>query len=91
MKIEYSEQAFKQLSKLDKPVQRQIKNYMDEVAALEDPRLRGRALKGTLSELWRYRSGDYRIICNIQDDKILITILRIGHRKEVYKAKKKPE
>ena len=91
MKIEYSEQAFKQLSKLDKPVQKQIKNYMDEVAALEDPRSRGRALKGTLSELWRYRSGDYRIICNIQDDKILITILRLGHRKEVYKAKKKPE
>ena len=91
MKIEYSEQAFRQLSKLDKPVQKQIKNYMDEVAALEDPRSRGRALKGTLSELWRYRSGDYRIICNIQDDKILITILRLGHRKEVYKTKKKTE
>ena len=91
MKIEYSEQAFRQLSKLDRPVQKQIKNYMDEVAALKDPRSRGKALKGTLSELWRYRSGDYRIICNIQDDKILITILRIGHRKEVYKAKKKPE
>ena len=77
MKIEYSKN--------------QPANYMDEVAALEDPRSRGRALKGTLSELWRYRSGDYRIICNIQDDKILITILRLGHRKEVYKTKKKPE
>lgn len=91
MKIEYSGQAFRQLSKLDKPVQKQIKNYMDEIAALEDPRSRGWALKGPLSELWRYRSGNYRIICNIQDEKILITILRLGHRKEVYKAKKKPE
>ena len=88
MKIEYSDQAFKQLSKLDKPAQKQIKDYMDDVAALEDPRLRGRALKGTLSDLWRYHSGDYRIICNIQDDRILITILRIGHRKEVYRKKK---
>lgn len=89
MRIEYSEQAFRQFSKLDKPAQRQIKNYMDGVAKLENPRSRGKALKGALSELWRYRSGDYRIICDIQDDKILITILRIGHRKEVYEKEKK--
>ncbi len=87
MKIEYSATAFKQLSKLDRSAQRQIKKYMDDIEKLENPRSKGRALKGNLSEFWRYRTGDYRIICNIQDEKILITILTIAHRREVYRLK----
>ena len=71
-------------SKLDKSVQRRIKNYLDDIVQLENPRSRGKALVGNLVNLWRYRVGDYRIICDIQDEKILITILRIGHRKDVY-------
>ena len=87
MKIEYSATAFNQLSKLDRSAQRQIKKYMDDIEKLENPRSKGRALKGNLSEFWRYRTGDYRIICNIQDEKILITILTIAHRREVYRLK----
>lgn len=84
MKLEFSEAAKKTFSKLDKSVQRRIKNYLDDIVQLENPRSRGKALVGNLVNLWRYRVGDYRIICNIQDEKILITILRIGHRKDVY-------
>lgn len=84
MKLEISEAAKKTFSKLDKSVQRRIKNYLDDIVQLENPRSRGKALVGNLVNLWRYRVGDYRIICDIQDEKILITILRIGHRKDVY-------
>ncbi len=86
MKIEFSTKAVKQLSRMDKTAQRQIKNYLDGIVKLENPRSKGRALKGNLSGLWRYRTGDYRIICHIQDDKILITILTISHRKEAYRG-----
>lgn len=85
MKIEYSELAKRELSKLDRPMQLKIKNYLNDVATLEDPRSRGKCLVGNLGGLWRYRIGDYRIICEILDDKILITVLHIAHRKDVYK------
>lgn len=85
MIVVYSETAKKQLSRLDKTVQFQIKNYMADVAELPDPRVRGKALKGGFATLWRYRTGDWRIICDIRDEKILITVLRIGNRKEVYR------
>ncbi len=85
MKVEFTETARKELSKLDRPVQLQIKNYLNEVASLEDPKSRGKGLVGNLNGLWRYRVGDYRVICEILDDKILITVLHIAHRKEVYK------
>ncbi len=85
MKVEFTETAIKELSKLDRPVQLQIKNYLNEVASLEDPKSRGKGLVGNLNGLWRYRVGDYRVICEILDDKILITVLHIAHRKEVYK------
>ncbi len=85
MKVEFTETARKELSKLDRPVQLQIKNYLNEVASLEDPKSRGKGLVGNLNRLWRYRVGDYRVICEILDDKILITVLHIAHRKEVYK------
>lgn len=85
MKIEYSAVAKKSLAKLDKPVQKQIKNYLDEVSKLSNPRSRGKALVGNMAHLWRYRVGDYRLICDIQDEKILITVLRLGHRKIIYK------
>lgn len=84
MKVEYSESALKQLKKLDGQFQRAIIQEMNEIATLDDPRQRGKALKANLSGLWRYRVGDYRVICDIQDAKILITVLRVGHRKNIY-------
>ena len=65
MIIVYTPEAQKQLSKLDKKAAGQIKSYMERIAALEDPRDKGKALKGNLGEYWRYRTGDYRIICKI--------------------------
>ena len=85
MNIEYTPEAIRQLSKLDKQIARQITSYMEEVGKLQDPRARGKALKGTLSDYWRYRSGDYRIVCKIQDFKLLVTVLWLGNRKEVYR------
>ena len=85
MTVEYSLEAEVQFLKLEKPVQRQIRKYLEEVSKMSNPRARGKALKGNLSSLWRYRTGDWRIICEIQDTKILITVLRIGNRKKVYR------
>lgn len=84
MIVSYSETALKQLKKLDKKTISQIVDYMDEISTLSDPKQRGKALVGNLSGLWRYRVGDYRIICSISLKEILITVLKIGHRKEVY-------
>ena len=84
MRIEYTETARKQLKKLDKTIQKRILDYMDEVALLENPRSRGKALVENMRGLWRYRVGDYRVICEIQDSKIIIAVLKIGHRKNIY-------
>ena len=85
--IELSEPAKKQLVKLDKPVAKRITSFLRErVAVLDDPRSIGEALKGSeLGEFWKYRVGDYRLICEIQDGALKILIVRIGNRREVYR------
>jgi mRNA interferase RelE/StbE len=66
--IEYTRTAETQLRKLNKQIARRILDYLDhDIASLENPRARGKALAGPLGELWRYRIGDYRVICEIQD------------------------
>ena len=84
MKIEYAPAASKQFTQLDKPIQRRIKKYMSEIAILDNPRARGKGLTSNLSGLWRYRVGDYRILCRIRDDKLIITVIEIEHRSTVY-------
>lgn len=84
MKIEYAPAASKQFARLDKPIQRRIKKYMSEIAILDNPRARGKELTSNLSGLWRYRVGDYRILCRIRDDKLIITVIEIEHRSMVY-------
>ena len=84
MRIEYTETARKQLRKLDRTMQKRILDYMDEVALLENPRSRGKALVENMRGLWRYRVGDYRVICEIQESRIIISVLKIGHRKNIY-------
>ncbi|HKL85694.1 MAG TPA: type II toxin-antitoxin system RelE/ParE family toxin [Treponemataceae bacterium] len=84
MTIEYLPKAQKQLSKLDKTIQKHIKKYMDEVSTLSDVRSRGKGLTSTLSGLWRYRVLDYRVLCKICDEKVVILVVEIGHRKEIY-------
>ena len=85
--ISYTETARKQLRKLDKAIARRILDFMDErVAPQADPRSTGKALTGPLlGAYWRYRVGDYRIICDIQDGALCVLLIEIGNRKEVYR------
>lgn len=84
MRVEYTETVKKQISKLDNSIKKRIFDYMDEVEKLNNPRLRGKRLVGNLLGLWRYRVGAYRILCDIKDDVLVILVVDIGHRKEVY-------
>lgn len=86
-RIEFDPAAFEELSQLDRAVQRRILKVLRErVAPLEDPRSLGEALHGKeLGRFWKYRIGDYRVICDIQDNVIRILVLRVGHRREVYR------
>jgi mRNA interferase RelE/StbE len=84
--IEYTDTAKDQLRKLDKQAARRIVDFMDErIAALDNPRSTGKALTGPLGNFWRYRVGDYRVVCDIRDDAVRVLVVRIGNRKEVYR------
>ena len=83
--VEFLDTAKRQLRKIDKTWQAAILDYLeDEIAPLPDPRSRGKALVGDKQGLWRYRVGDYRILCEIRDTELVITAVAIGHRREVY-------
>lgn len=85
-KIEFDSDVVKDLKKISKPEQNKILKYLSEkIANLEDPRSTGKPLKGSLGGLWRYRVGDYRAICKIEDKSITILVLGVAHRKNVYK------
>lgn len=84
MNVVFTRSALKQLKKIDITNQKKIKQFILEIQELNDPRSKGKALKGKLSNYWRYRVGDYRLICDIKDSEIIITVLRIGHRKDIY-------
>ena len=85
--IELSVEADRELSKLDPQHAKRILKFLrDRVAHLENPRSLGKPLQGSrLGEFWRYRVGDYRLICKIEDDRLLVLVLSIGHRKEIYR------
>jgi mRNA interferase RelE/StbE len=82
--IEFDSSAAKTLRKIDRKWQTRIVGYLEEIAALPDPRNRGKALSGTVAGLWRYRVGDYRLICQLQDNVLVVHVVKIGHRREVY-------
>ena len=85
--INYTESALRQLKKLDKSIALRVVDYMDErVATLEDPRSLGKNLVGPkLGAYWRYRVGDVREICSIQDGEMRVLVIEIGNRREVYR------
>ena len=84
-KVEYTAQVVKQLKKLDKHTAALIYGWIDKnLVDCENPRLHGRGLTANRSGQWRYRIGDYRLIAEIQDEKITILLLNIGHRREIY-------
>lgn len=87
-KIEYTTVAVRSMKRLDRQAAKRIDAYLHErVAMTGDPRKLGAALTGSRSGSWRYRIGDYRAICKIEDDRIVILVLEVGHRREVYREK----
>ena len=85
--IDYTDTAKTQLRKLDKQAARRIFDFMDErIGGREDPRSTGKALTGPLGGLWRYRVGDFRVICDIQDGALRVLVVQWGNRREVYRS-----
>lgn len=84
--IEYTETALAQLRRQDKQIAHRIVDYMHEhVATLTNPRSVGKALTGPLGGLWRYRVGNYRMICDIQTRALRVLVVRVGSRDKVYR------
>jgi len=85
-KIEFERAAAREFRKLDQQTQRRIRDYFQQrVLTSEDPRALGKALRGMQSEFWRYRIGPYRVIAAIQDERMVVLLVRIGHRRQVYR------
>ena len=85
--IEFDPEAVKDLKKLDRPVQQRLIGFLKlRVATLSNPRDLGEVLAGSkLGGYWKYRVGDWRIICDIQDRRIVVRVLRIGNRRDIYR------
>jgi mRNA interferase RelE/StbE len=85
--VELSAEVARELVRLDRQQAKRILKFLHErVAKLDDPRSIGKALHGSrLGEFWKYRIGDYRLICKIEDDRLIVLVLRVGHRKEIYR------
>jgi mRNA interferase RelE/StbE len=85
-KIEFAASAEKELAKLDKAVIRRILGFLYErLAKADNPRSLGKALKGPLGDFWKYRVGDYRVVCDIRDREIMVLVVRVRHRSKVYR------
>ena len=83
--VEYTQQAVRDLRKLDKQTRTFILSWIEKnLVDCENPRQHGKGLTANRSGQWRYRVGDYRLIADIQDDKVVILLLHIGHRRDVY-------
>lgn len=82
--VELTEKSARQLRKLDKSTQRRIVGFLRELETLDDPHTRGKGLTGNLRGLWRYRVGDYRLVCSLEGERLLVLVLSVAHRSEVY-------
>ena len=83
--IEFTPDSAREFKKLDRYTQKMIRGWMvKHLLDADDPRATGKPLKANLSGYWRYRIGDYRMICDIKDERIVIVVVKIGHRREVY-------
>lgn len=85
--IDVSERALRSLRKMDRQMARRIRDELAEIAELDDPRSRGKALTGNLTGVWRYRVGDYRILCDIEDGRLVIVVVDVARRREVYRRR----
>ena len=83
--IEYDPRAVQDLKKLDQSIQREILDYMDDrVAKADYPRAFGKPLRHSKFGLWRYRVRDFRIICELQEQRLVVLVVAIGHRRSIY-------
>lgn len=86
-KVETTTRFDREFKKLDRYTQRMIKAWIEKnLVGCSDPRIHGKGLTANRTGQWRYRIGDYRIICLIEDDKLVILALTIGHRSDIYKS-----
>ncbi|WP_192181299.1 type II toxin-antitoxin system mRNA interferase toxin, RelE/StbE family [Mesorhizobium amorphae] len=84
--LEYARSARKFIEKLDPQTRHRVRDFIENrIAVLDNPREAGKPLKGPLATFWRYRVGDYRIICDVQDDRLVILVVTIGRRGDVYR------
>jgi mRNA interferase RelE/StbE len=84
-KIEFDDRARRELRKLDAATQQAILRYLRErIATKQDPRRFGKPLRRNLAGLWRYRVEDYRLICRIEEERVIVLVLQIGHRRDIY-------
>jgi len=83
--VEFDSEAADDIRRLDRPVQRRILNYLRErIAAADDPQKFGAPLRRELAGFWKYRVGDYRLICRLEEEKLVVLVVRVGHRRNVY-------
>ena len=87
MRIEFDPGALGDLKKLDRPIQQRLLGFLrNRVGTMKDPRSIGEPLSGAkLGNYWKYRVGDWRIICDIQDKRVVVRVLRVGNRRDVYR------
>lgn len=85
-KVDYLPSVFKILEKMDRFTKRIIVEWIEKnLVDCENPRVHGKPLSANRAGQWRYRIGDYRVIAKIEDDRLIILVIAIGHRKEIYK------
>ena len=83
--VEFDDRARRELRKLDAKIQQTILRYLrNRIAVAGDPRRFGKPLRRNLAGLWRYRVEDYRLICRLEDDRVVVLVLQVGHRRDVY-------
>ena len=84
--VETTSRFDRDFKKLDRYTQKMVKAWIQKnLVGCSDPRIHGKGLASNRSGQWRYRIGDYRLICSIEDDRLVILALSIGHRSEIYK------
>ena len=85
-KVSFEPRAAKELAKLAQQAQQRIVRFLQErITGDHDPRDLGKPLIGDKAKLWRYRVGSYRIVCRIEDERLMVLVVRVGHRKDIYR------
>jgi mRNA interferase RelE/StbE len=83
--VELSKLALSNLKSLDKPIREQIERFIDRLKESHNPYVTGKALVGKRKGFWRYRVGDYRLVCEVKDNQLVVLVVEIEHRSKVYR------